>query len=449
MNAAVVPRHVTLVVSNPDALQYGSSPRHSFDRIGGTLGCRGANWILVDRHDRVEPVHCEICQEDGHFCIVDRSGRTHLNGAHAPLGQGVGARLSDGDSIQVGPYDIAVHLGDVIDAMSDRATSALHDEDGQPWSQLQCDDTELWAADASSPGTLESDAAFHALAAPENPRADLDPLHALELAERVTEPTSAAALDATHYGLAAASPQADLGATRFEALVGAPKILSGGSSMTNSRAESTHAQQWLDAHSPIGGDSRQLVALLMEGLGVPMDTTDAQSAHRLLLEAGQTLQATLTGLATLHRAMSGDESRLSLMGRTLQPIEDNPLRLGLNYEDSVRALFGSNRSIVHLSPSAAVQESLAQVALHQAAIVQAISVGLEALLRSFSPGTLLQRFQRYQPDPAQSASSDDWAWQMYTHYYNELASARQLGFEKLFWEVFEQAYDRAFRAEAQ
>ncbi len=180
-----------------------------------------------------------------------------------------------------------------------------------------------------------------------------------------------------------------------------------------------------------------------------MDTTDAQSAHRLLLEAGQTLQATLTGLATLHRAMSGDESRLSLMGRTLQPIEDNPLRLGLNYEDSVRALFGSNRSIVHLSPSAAVQESLAQVALHQAAIVQAISVGLEALLRSFSPGTLLQRFQRYQPDPAQSASSDDWAWQMYTHYYNELASARQLGFEKLFWEVFEQAYDRAFRAEAQ
>lgn len=81
--------------------------------------------------------------------------------------------------------------------------------------------------------------------------------------------------------------------------------------------------------------------------------------------------------------------------------------------------------------------------------MQAISAGLDALLRSFSPDALLQRFQRYQPDPARASDTDDWAWRMYTHYFNELASSRQLGFEKLFWEVFEQAYDRALRAEAQ
>ncbi|KAA1334838.1 type VI secretion system-associated FHA domain protein TagH, partial [Escherichia coli] len=32
-----------------------------------------------------------------------------------------------------------------------------------------------------------------------------------------------------------------------------------------------------------------------------------------------------------------------------------------------------------------------------------------------------------------------------TNYYRELASSRQQGFEKLFREVYEQAYDRALR----
>lgn len=34
---------------------------------------------------------------------------------------------------------------------------------------------------------------------------------------------------------------------------------------------------------------------------------------------------------------------------------------------------------------------------------------------------------------------------MYRHYYQELNSGRQQGFAKLFWEVFEQAYDQSVR----
>src|SRR5215467_403744 len=97
MNGSVAPRHITLVVNNPETLQYGSTPRYRFDRAGGTIGCRSANWILVDRSDRIAPIHCEIGQADGHFCVIDRSGQTRLNDAGAPLSQGVGARLSDGD----------------------------------------------------------------------------------------------------------------------------------------------------------------------------------------------------------------------------------------------------------------------------------------------------------------------------------------------------------------
>jgi len=35
---------------------------------------------------------------------------------------------------------------------------------------------------------------------------------------------------------------------------------------------------------------------------------------------------------------------------------------------------------------------------------------------------------------------------MYGHYFDELMSSRQQGFDRMFWEVFDQAYDRAMRA---
>ena len=58
----------------------------------------------------------------------------------------------------------------------------------------------------------------------------------------------------------------------------------------------------------------------------------------------------------------------------------------------------------------------------------------------------MRRFLAYrragQPLPE---SGDAWAWQMYQNYYRELTSDRQQGFEKLFWEIFDQAYDRTLR----
>jgi type VI secretion system protein ImpI len=228
---------------------------------------------------------------------------------------------------------------------------------------------------------------------------------------------------------------------------GAPYILSGISTMTVP-AHTTHAQHWLTTQQSAGGDPRQLVAPLLEGLDATLETRDDQAAYQLLREAGQALHAAISGLTALYHVDTGHDERLSLAGRTLQPIEDNPLRLGLSYDETIRALFSHERSVVHLSPKAAIEESLTQTRRHQAAMVQAIGTSLKALLNPFSPEILLQRFRRYRPDHAEQPDNNDWAWQMYQHYYTELASSRQQGFEKLFWEVFEQAYDRALRAEA-
>ena len=109
-------------------------------------------------------------------------------------------------------------------------------------------------------------------------------------------------------------------------------------------------------------------------------------------------------------------------------------------------MFDDNKSTVHLSAPSSVDESLTMIKIHNEAVQHATNTALNHILNSLSPAALLKRFNRYSRDPSQDASDyKSWAWDMYENYYNELTSNRQQGFEKLFWEIFEQAYDQKVR----
>ncbi|WP_420995092.1 type VI secretion system-associated FHA domain protein TagH [Cupriavidus sp. 30B13] len=450
-------RRVALVVTNPQALQQGSTPRHSFGAEGGSIGSGNVSWCLADGAQRVQPVHCEILMEDDAFVVVDRSGQTRINDHADPIGMNVGARLSEGDLLHIGPYVATVHLDDASDALPDATRHLAQYEVGELLNDpgMQLDDLTTPAAALAWETTSvasEDDAlsAFGELSAPTPPGGELDPLVALDAAERRqrTREDRLDPLDPTHYGMSPAWTQQDLAATRFEAVSGSPATQHGDSGMPQQDTRALAAQQWLTSQHVDGIDPGQLAAPLVQGLDAPVGVLDAQASYALLLEAGQALGAAIRGLAALHGAQAGEQRRLTLHHRTLQPIEDNPLRLGQSYPDTVASLFSANRSVVHLAPAAAIEESLEQLRLQHKAMLQAISAALDALLQSFSPQQLLSRFRRYRPDQAESQPGD-WAWQMYTHYYDELTSGRQQGFDKLFWEVFDQAYDKAVRAEAQ
>lgn len=184
---------------------------------------------------------------------------------------------------------------------------------------------------------------------------------------------------------------------------------------------------------------------ILEGLGVDLsDENDMNRMHLLSQELGESLQACVRGLLDLHQQVS--ESRFGTLNRNLQPIEDNPLRLGLSYEKTIRTLYDADKSVVHLSAPAAIAESLKTVRDHNEAMQFATSEALSQILNAFSPQVMLRRFHHYKrnSDTTQT-STDAWAWNMYCSYYQELTSNRQRGFEKLFWEIFEQAYDRKIR----
>ena len=180
----------------------------------------------------------------------------------------------------------------------------------------------------------------------------------------------------------------------------------------------------------------------MRGMEAEIDFADSDEMRLFLEEAGQTLKATVEGLLALHQ---GEDSRHRALRTRLQPIEDNPLRLGDDYTCTMQTLFAAERSPVHLSAPAAVRESLESLNHHQQATREAIREALEAILYAFSPEALLRRFHGYRRGLQDNEDEGRWAWNMYQHYYRELRSSRQQGFERLFQEVFDQAYDQHLR----
>lgn len=194
-----------------------------------------------------------------------------------------------------------------------------------------------------------------------------------------------------------------------------------------------------DYAHPLEGVDHVALTPLMRGLGQPLQLQDTQQAHDMLEEMGKTVRAMVEGLLQLQ------SDQAALADKHLRPIEDNPLRLGLDYDETLAVMFAEQKSPVHLTAPAAVAESLRNVRIHHVANQQAIGAALDSILQAFSPEALLGRFEHYRRTGTPGMADEGWAWNMYQHYYRELTSARQQGFDKLFHQVYAQAYDQAVR----
>lgn len=377
---------LTLVIINPTETGGGASIEHKFSTGGGSIGTAANDtWRLSPHRTGAVAGHAEVRYLDGGFCLIDRSGRTYINSSSQPVGRGRRARLNHGDTLTIGRYRMRAELN------GEAAVNSGMEEDAGQHRQL---------VDVAEGSLLRSESGQ---ALPDG-REPLEGLHT-----PAGEPISEDPLAPWP------NTQERQGMSEFR----------------------EHSRETKDT-------SRQHIsgAPLMRGMEAEIDFADSDEMRLFLEEAGQTLKATVEGLLALHQ---GEDSRHRALRTRLQPIEDNPLRLGDDYAGTMQTLFAAERSPVHLSAPAAVRESLESLNHHQQATREAIREALEAILYAFSPEALLRRFHGYRRGLQDNEDEGRWAWNMYQHYYRELRSSRQQGFERLFQEVFDQAYDQHLR----
>ncbi|WP_199456177.1 MULTISPECIES: type VI secretion system-associated FHA domain protein TagH [unclassified Marinobacter] len=377
---------LTLVIINPTETGGGASIEHKFSTGGGSIGTAANDtWRLSPHRTGAVAGHAEVRYLDGGFCLIDRSGRTYINSSSQPVGRGRRARLNHGDTLTIGRYRMRAELN------GEAAVNSGMEEDAGQHRQL---------VDVAEGSLLRSESGQ---ALPDG-REPLEGLHT-PAGEPISE-----------------DPLAPWPNTQER------------QGMSESTEQSREAKDTSRQH--ISG------APLMRGMEAEIDFADSDEMRLFLEEAGQTLKATVEGLLALHQ---GEDSRHRALRTRLQPIEDNPLRLGDDYTCTMQTLFAAERSPVHLSAPAAVRESLESLNHHQQATREAIREALEAILYAFSPEALLRRFHGYRRGLQDNEDEGRWAWNMYQHYYRELRSSRQQGFERLFQEVFDQAYDQHLR----
>lgn len=394
---------------NSELLESGYVPNSQFTQLGGTIGSsQQSHWVIQDTQSSIAATQCAIVWQDKQFCLKTLSEPIYINNALIPIDIGA-VCLSQSDQVKIGQLVLSVNINLTQNDKSDLMAMT-------PQSLIVTDDNPLDPLLQKNTSSAHKAENYMPLAPTVSGAMTHDPLKALE--RESLELIQSSYSNSHHHSLS--SPHSDnQGAFMVQEFMDLPEM--------------TYQDNEINADV-------DYVAInpLMKGLGVHLNLQNSQQANDFLIELGKTTQSAIKGLLAL-------QQQGNLQDKQLRPIEDNPLRLNNQYDNVMRLMFTDDRSPVHLSAPSAVAESLHNVQLHYHANQEAISAALATLLDAFSPEHLLKRFSHYRRSYDNNPNDSAWAWDMYTNYYNELASSRQKGFEKLFYEVYTHAYDRALR----
>jgi len=458
-------QQMNLQITNTQVLERKTKPYIYFNEEGGSIGSHEDDfWQLYDRRGEIAVNHAKVIMEDDNFCIQQCAQDVFVNKSDYPLGSDNKAILHDGDVLKLGRFEMRVGIASenqfnvapnasLEDLFEDDDHSGLLDD--PLWREKKKErvvenvDPEVELAqtmvigDGQDPETyLDAHARLHS---EKNELIDL-----IDGDDQVGKVYQQPTLS---YDYSKKTEKTEHNSVVVNNGKGVQKMSNDFSSkledledLVMGKSQSVESSDKVDYKAGVNfvDESGHLAASpLQKGLGVPLRHSDSMQTHEVLEEIGETLKEAVQGLLKIHASVKGQSS---LSSKVLQPIEDNPLRLDLDYQQTMAAMFDHNRSMVHLAAPMAIKESLNHINLHQQATQYATQKALDAILQALNPNTLSQRFKRYRGTKAQrEAGEEGWAWEMYKHYYSELISSRQQGFEKLYSEVFEQAYDQRLR----
>lgn len=401
-----------LKIINTDALESGRKSNIFFNQQGGTIGSHSSNtWSIQNNYQDIVNIQARIEWHENGYCIAALAPSVFVNNADIFTLKHL-VKLQQGDALRIADLNLQIMLTDnpnIEDPLATPLTTLVSTYDDHMQEILDKKQTNAFVQNSHD-----------------------DFIKKTHLTERLaTDPLELLKQDKD-------------GSTRYSDSQRLDKQLPSFSAFYSQEPEMDNSFLDLPTSNLIGEEDNikekhLTLTPLLRGLAAEVPLNNSKEVHDFLEEVGASLRNTIEGLINLNKMET------QFKDKHLRPIEDNPLRLTNNYQETINILYGDDKCSVHLAPPSAIAESLRNIQIHDQANRIAISKALEALLHAFSPENLTKRFVHYRRSSDVTKIDNYWIWNMYQNYYQELTSDRQNGFEKLFNEVYQQTYDYEIR----
>lgn len=477
----------------------------SLDRVGCTLGRNPDNdLVLVDPERLVSGRHAQIEIRGNGVWIIDRSTNgTFLNGSPERLPAGQPVELHGGDTLAIGPYEIAVAI------VSDQGLSAPDpfalDRDQEPLPGMvgpgpAPDIMELLGGSGGRPAGLDRAPSADPFAdarpldpflegpAPQDagPRAaeprptpvehvffrppesepipedydllrdELPPLSGTPDWEpppreraapvpAVEAPRPSLAPDAGPDWELDLSPKPELDRPPPTPVIptpGPPGLRPGPSGRPEPQASPEVEPEGAELPPKTSPQTPpgDLLAAFLAGLGTG-EPDQVKDPGALLRDSGALLRALTAGLAATLMARAQFKSELRLGVTTIRRAENNPFKFSVSPDEALeRLLLRPNPA--YLPPLDSAQGAFADIQAHEMAMIAGLRAALRALLARFEPTALESRLSSASGlDRLLPMARKSRYWDLFTQTYGQVAADATEDFMQLFGEAFTRAYE--------
>ncbi|MTJ83152.1 MAG: type VI secretion system-associated FHA domain protein TagH [Telmatospirillum sp.] len=421
-----------------------------------TIG-RGAenDWVIADPDRHLSKQHCRFERRDDGYYIVDTSRNgVFVSGAATALGAGLDQALKNGDDIDLGPCVLRVEFG--LPPQPARTVPDRPEPDRPEPDRPMSDITPWTAAVAVMPESpfVPAGAAVgdgFETGSPVAASGDFPPMEpppAIAASFPVPAPRHATIPADWQADDGVVSSLAPLGASlsppgdgTAEAAAPMRTALSPGATakidaMVAAR-KTVAAKTGAPGTAPAPG--ADLLAVFLEGAGLPPDAVDAEDAADTMLKLGQAFREAVGGLRELLELRAFLKSEFHIEHTRLRAKENNPLKFSANLDGTLSVLLG-RRVPGFMTPPEAIRESLRDVKAHEVALIAGMKAVIGDLLDQLSPETVQSSVEGRLLPPLFKAR----CWDRYQQAHQRLAGDQMSG--PPLGGRFAQAYTRQFRA---
>ena len=453
-----------------------------FDERGGSIGRLDSNdWALPDPERFVSSRHAVIRFLGGAFCLEDVSTNgTFLNAPDRPASRREPTRLSDGDRIYIGDYEILAQLiEDGVPAAADPipVSAPMQPRRVEAPAETHAPGTALSAASVSAAPVDDPLAVIGVVRAAPNA-----PVQELPQAMRSVQPESLAPIAPFPKGSAPGdsamrevAPSSFLPEDAVLTLFSRDRVPTPGPermpilehpSPPDSRvaaaavspaplgasvAPSPPAPSYAAATAASAGAyvTAGSAAAASAGAAEPASASDFFTALGLdpravdpatTQQLAAIIRTVVQGMIEVLRARNEVKNNFRMSMTSLQAIENNPLKFSLNAEDALHNLF-VKRNPGYLGPFEAFHEGFQDIAFHELAMLAGIRAAYQAMLAKFNPAHLEEVYTRKLKRTSMLNLGPRLKfWDMYCAQFEDIDKDAEANFQLLFGEDFAKAY---------